>query len=118
MTTVFIYGLSLIGHLSFYFCFVNNFKRDEKPLEKKTVSKIEVETNDNLISKNSKNKVVEDKLCLLNKNLRQLEFISEFEMYLEEKTLKNCSLEFLQQFKTIKIEAQLSALKTTKKLNR
>ena len=38
-------------------------------------------------------------------------------MYLEQKTPKKASLEFLEQFKTIKTEAQLSALKTTNKLN-
>jgi len=117
MTTLFIYGLSLIGHLSFYFYFINNFKRDKKPLERRTASSIKVENKDNLIFKILKNNVVDDKFFLLKKNLIQLEFISEFEMYLEEKTLKKCSLGFLQQFKTIKTEAQLSALKTTNRLN-
>ncbi|WP_179337149.1 hypothetical protein [Winogradskyella ludwigii] len=117
MTTVFIYGLSLIGHLGFYFYFINNFKRDEKPLERRTVSSRKVENKDNLISKSLKNNAVDDKVFLLNKNLKQLELISEFEMYLEQKTPKKASLEFLEQFKTIKTEAQLSALKTTNKLN-
>ena len=38
-------------------------------------------------------------------------------MYLEEKTLNNFSIEFLQEFEQIKIEAQLSTLKATSQLN-
>lgn len=54
---------------------------------------------------------------LLNKRLRHLEFISEFEMYLDDKNYKNFSIAFLQELKNIKIEAQLSACKATTMLS-
>jgi len=44
---------------------------------------------------------------ILNNSLRQLEFISEFDMYVDTKTLKNVSVEFLIEFKKKKKEAQL-----------
>ncbi|NRD21854.1 hypothetical protein HNV10_01285 [Winogradskyella litoriviva] len=112
MTTLLIYGTLLIGHLSVYFYFRNNFKSCLILSQRKAKKHSHIETKDNLNSKNLKNNAVDNKLVLLNKSLRQLEFISEFEMYLEEKTLKNFSLEFLQEFNKIKIEAQLSTLKT------
>lgn len=54
---------------------------------------------------------------VLNKSLRHLEFISQFEMYLEDKNYKSFSIEFLQEFEKLKIEAQLTTLKTTNRLN-
>ncbi len=54
---------------------------------------------------------------VLNKSLRHLEFISQFEMYLEDKNYKSFSIEFLQEFEKLKIEAQLTILKTTNRLN-
>ena len=117
MITLFIYGTLLLGHLSVYFYFRNNFKTSLIPLERRTVKNTQLETKNSFSSKNLKNNAIDNKLVLLNRNLRQLEFISEFEMYLEEKALKNCSLEFLQEFSKIKIEAQLSTLKTTQMLN-
>jgi len=59
----------------------------------------------------------ENEQLILSKSLRHLEFISTFEMYLEDKNSKNFPLEFLQEFEKIKIEAQLSALKTTNQLS-
>lgn len=112
MTTLLIYGTLLIGHLSVYFYFRNNFKSCLNLSQRRTKTQTQLDTKDNLSSKNLKNNAVDNKLVLLNKSLKQLEFISEFEMYLEEKTLKNFSLEFLQEFNKIKIEAQLSTLKT------
>ena len=63
------------------------------------------------------NKVEDNNYAILNKSLKHLEFISQFEMYLDEKHYKNFSIEFLQEFKKIKQEAQLTTLKTTNKLN-
>ena len=117
MTTLLIYATLILGHLCVYFYFRNNFKSYLNPNERRTLKNTQLETKENLSSQNLKNNAVDNKLVLLNKSLRQLEFISEFEMYLEEKTLKNCSLEFLQEFSRIKIEAQLSTLKTTNMLN-
>jgi len=53
---------------------------------------------------------------ILNKSLKHLEFISKFEMYLEEKNFHKFPIEFLQEFDKIKIEAQLTTLKTTSQL--
>lgn len=64
------------------------------------------------------NKVEDNNHVILNKSLKNLEFISQFEMYLEEKNYKNFSIEFLQEFQKIKREAQLATLKTTSKLNK
>ncbi|WP_340154391.1 hypothetical protein [uncultured Winogradskyella sp.] len=117
MTTLLIYGTLFLGHLCVYFYFRNSFKSYLNPSERNTEKQARLESNNNFSSQNLKNNAVDNKLVLLNKSLRQLEFISEFEMYLEEKTLENCSLEFLQEFSRIKIEAQLSTLKTTNMLN-
>lgn len=111
MTTLFIYVIFFLGHLSVFFYFKNTFKRNLKPWECRTARKPKLET------KNSNENTIDNKLFLLNKNLRQLEFIAEFELYLEDKTLESCSLEFLQEFNQIKLEAQLSTLKTTSMLN-
>lgn len=54
----------------------------------------------------------------LNKSLRHLEFISEFELYLENKNYKKFPIEFLQEFEKIKIEAQLSTLNNAQQLNK
>lgn len=53
----------------------------------------------------------------LNKNLKHLEFISQFEMYLEERNYKNFSIEFLQAFEKMKYNVQLTTLKATEQLN-
>lgn len=79
------------------------------------VQKIEIENATR--SKTMTNKVEDNNYAILNKSLKHLEFISQFEMYLEEKHYKNFSIEFLQEFEKIKREAQLTTLKTTNKLN-
>lgn len=53
---------------------------------------------------------------LLNKSLKHLEFISNFEIYLERATHKNFSIEFLQEFEKIKSHAQKITLKTVNEL--
>lgn len=54
---------------------------------------------------------------ILNKSLKHLDFISSFEMYLEDKNYKKFPIEFLQEFEKIKAEAQLSTLKISDQLN-
>lgn len=117
MTTLFIFATLLLGHLCVYFYFRNNFKSYLNPTERRYLKKNQLETEDNLSSQKIKNNADDDRLILLNKSLKRLEFISKFEIYLEKKALENCTLEFLQEFSRIKIEAQLSTLKTTNMLN-
>ena len=117
MSTIFIYTLFLLGHLCVYFYFKNSLILSSNVLENTNKSHpqltlLEINHSDKLI-----NSITNNKKMLLQKNLRQLEFINEFEMYLEEKTLKNMSIEFLQEFERLKIEAQLSTLKATSQLN-
>ncbi|WP_282030447.1 hypothetical protein [Winogradskyella eximia] len=117
MSTLFIYTIFLLGHLSVYFYFKNNLSLSSNVLEYNNKSNPQltiVETNH---SQKVTNSIANNKKMLLQKNLRQLEFINEFEMYLDEKSLNNFSIEFLQEFEQIKIEAQLSTLKATSQLN-
>ncbi|WP_405575286.1 hypothetical protein [Winogradskyella sp. Asnod2-B02-A] len=117
MSTLFIYTVFLLGHLSVYFYFKNNLSLSSNVLENtnKSHSKLTLVETDH--SQKVTNSISNNNKMLLQKNLRQLEFINEFEMYLEEKTLNNFSIEFLQEFEQIKIEAQLSTLKATSQLN-
>lgn len=117
MSTLFIYTVFLLGHLSIYFYFKNNLSIYTNVLENANISspKLRLLKTDNSIKLT--NSIVNEKKMLLQQNPRQLEFINEFEMYLDEKSLKNFSIEFLQEFEQIKIEAQLSILKTTSQLN-
>ncbi|WP_299102213.1 hypothetical protein [uncultured Winogradskyella sp.] len=117
MTTLLIYGTLLLGHLCVYFYFRNNFKSFLNSSSKETLKIEKPKSPEYFRSKNQSTNAVDNTFVLLNKSLRQLEFISEFEMYLEENTLKNYSLEFLQEFSKIKMEAQLSTLKTTNLIN-
>ncbi|WP_407556582.1 hypothetical protein [Winogradskyella sp. 4-2091] len=117
MTTLLIYGTLLLGHLCVYFYFRNNFKSFLNSSSKETLKIEKPKSSEYLRSENQSTNAVDNTFVLLNKSLRQLEFISEFEMYLEENTLKNYSLEFLQEFSKIKMEAQLSTLKTTNLIN-
>lgn len=54
---------------------------------------------------------------ILSKSLKHLEYISEFEMYLERKNYKSLPLDFLQEFESLKTEAKISLLKTASQLN-
>lgn len=117
MSTLFISAILLLGHLSFYFYFKNDFNRCFTLLGHQKNVKGQSIQNENVVVSKLTNNILENKKILLHKSLRQLEFISEFEMYLEKNTIKNFSLEFLQEFEQIKIEAQLSTLKTTSQLN-
>lgn len=117
MSTLFIYAILLIGHLNVYFYFKHTIKSYSNISGNNNIQKPQIVLEERVTSLNLTKNILNNKQMLLNKNLRQLEFIFEFEMYLEEKTLKNLSLEFLQEFEKIKTEAQLSTLKTTSQLN-
>ncbi|MBT8325834.1 MAG: hypothetical protein KJO96_11095, partial [Winogradskyella sp.] len=54
---------------------------------------------------------------LLDKSLKHLEFISQFESYLDTKNSEKFPAEFLQEFENIKREAQIATIKTTQQLN-
>lgn len=98
--------------------FLEHYTQNYLGIKKATdvkVQKIEIENVTR--SKTMTNKVEDNDYAILNKSLRHLEFITQFEMYLEDKNYKNFSTEFLQEFEKIKIEAQLTTLKTTSKLN-
>lgn len=66
-------------------------------------------------------KVDKEQACtdylLLDKSLKHLEFIAQFESYLESKNSEKFSLEFLQEFENIKREAQITTIRTTQQLN-
>jgi hypothetical protein len=114
----------ILTYLSFYFFTKNNIKsfkflnfNDHFSLQKGSnlKSKFDLKRNvDEIILAKNTNC---NKHFLLNKSLKQLEFIADFEKYLDEKTLENLSIEFLQEFEQIKIEAQLITLKVTNQLN-
>lgn len=56
----------------------------------------------------------EDKISTrdaLKSSLKHLEFISFFEMHLEEREKSSCSWHFLKAFQDIKQEAQMNVLK-------
>lgn len=54
----------------------------------------------------------------LHRNLKHLEFMNEFESYLESNKESNLSIEFLQEFEAIKRETQLAVLKSTDRLKK
>ncbi|WP_138432894.1 hypothetical protein [Winogradskyella algicola] len=94
--------------------FIQNYSIDKKSTEVK-IQKIEAQKK--IKPKTITYEVEDNNHVILNKTLRHLEFISQFEMYLEEKHYKNFSIEFLQEFEKIKHEAQITTIKTTNKLN-
>ncbi len=49
---------------------------------------------------------------LLNRNLKQLEFVNHFDFYLQDKSKKNISLDFLKKLAQIKLEAQINTITT------
>lgn len=125
MNTLIIYFILCLAQLSIYFFLKNNIKNlkffnygnyskliNNEVAEPTEASKTEINRPAIL-----PNKVKNNDYIILNKSLKHLEFISRFEMYLEDESYKNFPIEFLQEFEKIKLEAQLSALKTTTKLN-
>lgn len=117
MSTLFIYTVFLLGHLSVYFYFKNSLILCSNVLENTNRISPQLPSLEAHNSQKVTNSIANNKKMLLQKSLRQLEFINEFEMYLDEKSLNNFSIEFLQEFEQIKIEAQLSTLKVTGQLN-
>ncbi|WP_299120340.1 hypothetical protein [uncultured Winogradskyella sp.] len=122
MNALFMYVILLLGHLCVYFYFKNNLRflsvsNDSYTVKDIYIEKLPLKQKQDLETVSLTKKMEDNKHILLNKSLRHLEFIAEFEMYLERKTSKNFSAEFLQEFEQIKIEAQLTALKTTNQLN-
>ena len=117
MSTIFIYTLFLLGHLCVYFYFKNSLTLCSNVLENTNRISPQLPSLEAHNSQKVIGSIESNKKMLLQKSLRQLEFINEFEMYLDEKSLNNFSIEFLQEFEQIKIEAQLSTLKATSQLN-
>lgn len=98
--------------------FIEHYTQNYSLAKKSTDVKMQkVEVEKVIKPKTITNEVEDNNHVILNKSLKHLEFISQFEMYLEEKHYKNFSIEFLQEFEKIKREAQLTTLKTTNKLN-
>lgn len=124
MNILLAYFILSLAQLSIYFYLKNNIKNLQffdysdysSPLENEVIEKSNTIPQKNSVADKFTNNIEEHKLTLLNKSLKHLEFISEFEMYLEDKNYKNFPIEFLQEFEKIKIEAQLSALKSTSQL--
>jgi len=83
------------------------------PQNKVVKAKVNQPNIENHISVNS----ISNTKALLGKNLKHLELISEFELYLESKNYKKFSIELFQELERLKTKAQLSTLKSTSQLN-
>ena len=127
MNSILIFLILALAQLSVYFYlknnitdlrFVNNLKSTEVSKTIEPIKKPSLKPTTQDTKKVITNDLDASKRMLLNKSLRHLEFISEFEMYLEDKNYKNFPIEFLQEFEKIKIEAQLSTLQNTHQLTR
>ena len=127
MNSILIFLILALAQLSVYFYlknnitdlrFVNNLKSTEVSKTIEPIKKPSLKPTTQDTKKVITNDLDASKRMLLNKSLRHLEFISEFEMYLEDKNYKNFPIEFLQEFEKIKIEAQLSTLQNTHQLAR
>ena len=127
MNSILIFLILALAQLSVYFYlknnitdlrFVNNLKATEVSKTIEPIKKPSLKPTTQDTKKVITNDLDASKRMLLNKSLRHLEFISEFEMYLEDKNYKNFPIEFLQEFEKIKIEAQLSTLQNTHQLAR
>lgn len=59
----------------------------------------------------------EDSSIIFDKKLKHLDFISQFEMYLDGKNCNSFSVEFLQEFEKIKLETQRTTLEMVNVLN-
>lgn len=127
MNSILIFLILALAQLSVYFYlknnitdlrFVNNLKATEVSKTIEPITKPSLKPTTQVTKRVITNDLDASKRMLLNKSLRHLEFISEFEMYLEDKNYKNFPIEFLQEFEKIKIEAQLSTLQNTHQLAR
>jgi len=85
------YIMLFLGHLCVCFYFNKDIQFKKPKLQSKQ------KPNTLVVPDN----IEHNKHFLLSKNLKHLELIANFEMYLEQKTLKDFSLEFLQEFEQI-----------------
>lgn len=125
MNILSIYLILLLTQVSIYFYFKNNIENIKfykysvfaNPTQNEVLDKKEMPQVEKFKPVNLTNKIEDNNYAILNKSLRHLEFISQFEMYLEDKNYKMFPIEFLQEFEKIKLEAQITTLKTTNRLN-
>ena len=124
MNTLFIYIIILLVHLNIYLFLKHNienlslfnYPNYNSVIENEVIEKDLNIPMEPIFLESLTNDFDENKQIILKKSLMHLEFISTFEMYLEDKNYKKFPIEFLQEFEKIKIEAQLSALKSTSQL--
>jgi hypothetical protein len=124
MNLVFTYSILAVAQISIYFYLKNSIKNlnflqyigYSKSTKNKGAQITEQPINNLPEPVKSANDSKSKTQIVLNKSLAHLEFISQFEMYLEDKNHKNFSIEFLQEFEKIKIEAQLNILNITTSL--
>lgn len=125
MNSIFLFLILTLAQLSLYFYLkdnIHNFsyiyyiKISDPQLSEEIISNSAVKPINEKAKKVVTLNLEESKHIILNKKLRHLEFISEFEMYLEDKNYKMFPIEFLQEFEKIKKEAQLSLLQSTNQL--
>ena len=122
MNTSIILFILLLTYLSVYFYQKNNVNyfndiNNSSSCLNEIFEETKSQTKVAEIGSISTNKMEDHNYIVLNKSLKNLEFISKFEMYLEVKNYNNFSPEFLQEFEKIKTEAQLTTLKTSNQLN-
>ena len=113
-----------LSQKDFYLQLKTNFKRFAKmynqndvlmPIRYKSAEiKGEYLKNDN--SKTLIKSYDDHNRIILQRSLRQLEFIAQLEFYLQEKRCDSYSIEFLQEFETVKRKTQQSVIKSTCKL--
>ncbi len=75
----------------------------------------ELESKNNIIIKDNTKTNYNKLLC---RNLKQLEFVSHFELYLQEKSSKKSSLDFLKKLDQIKLEAQVNTITTARLISK
>ncbi len=76
---------------------------------------LKVKTNEK--AKTLVSEIDEDSSIIFDKKLKHLDFISQFEMYLDGKNSSSFSVEFLQEFEKIKLETQRTTLEMVNVLN-
>ena len=69
------------------------------------------------VSNSIESDTLKKEFTILSKTLKHLKFISEFETYLETKSYKNFPIELVKELERVKLETQMSVLKTTSGLN-
>jgi len=128
MTLIIAYVALILAQISIYFYLKNDLRSiaflgkinqlmsfESTKDQEETLKAVKIEKAVPLI-KVSKKEACTDQL-LLDKSLKHLEFIAQFESYLESKHSEKFSLEFLQEFESIKREAQINTIRTSQQLN-